>query len=228
MLDPGQRPRRHQLRPRDRARPRRRETRSFRSRSTIITCSAASLSDSVSPFPSGRPRALDGHRPHAPTPARKEQLGGGGNDRPAVACEPRADGAAAADRASRRGPRGRRRTVPRDAGRGRPGTRHRGRSPRGRPPPQRRTRHGSMWLATARSRSCRLPCNGLLLGGCRLRRAAAGTAPAAKARDHGAARRRAHTPDKQSPATSSAPPPKNPCARSVDSTSASESTSITA
>ncbi len=60
--------------------------RSLRSRSTIITCSAASFSESrARRGRRQRPRSLDRHRPDAPSTAREEQLGRSGDDRPAVA-----------------------------------------------------------------------------------------------------------------------------------------------
>ena len=80
--------------------------RSFRSRSTIITCSAASFSRLGEPLAARRARALDRHRPDPATAAREEELGRGGDDRPAVADERPRDAAAAAAQAARRGPAG--------------------------------------------------------------------------------------------------------------------------
>ena len=116
--------------------------RSFRSRSTIITCSAASFSDSASSAAlAERSRALDRHRPDPPPAAGEEELGRGGDDRPAVADERLARAAAAASASRAASPRAglARRTAPRGAGRGSPGRRRRARSRHARARPRSRT-----------------------------------------------------------------------------------------
>ena len=78
--------------------------RSFRSRSTIITCSAASFTSSMSS--PRRPRALDRHRPQQVAAPGEKELGRRGDDRPARRRRAAAGAAAEAVRARPRAPAG--------------------------------------------------------------------------------------------------------------------------
>ena len=111
VLDPGELARRHELGPPNGAGAHTRE-RSLRSRSTIITCSAASFSTRVAPRLAERPRPLDRHRPDPVAASGEEELGRSGDDGPAVG-----DERIAMQRPKRRESRGER---PRIAGEGRP------------------------------------------------------------------------------------------------------------
>ena len=164
---------------------RRRATRSLRSRSTIITCSAASFSDSVSPStPSGRVPLIGIVQTRAAA-AAQEELGRCGDDRPAVADErPRRERPQRRERAGQRGRR-RRGTAPTGAGRGSPGTRPRRRSRHERPRPQPRTPDPTTSAPTpppAKYQSVARPEGARLQGGSAPRPAVADMAPAAARR----------------------------------------------
>ena len=82
--------------------------RSLRSRSTIITCSAASFAEPASsPAAARRARSLDRARPDAAAAPREEELGRAGDDRPAVAAIGLSDCVGSGLRAGRRARPGR-------------------------------------------------------------------------------------------------------------------------
>ena len=124
--------------------------RSFRSRSTIITCSAASFSPSTC-SPSGRVPLIGHVQTRRPRRARKSS---GEAETIAQPSPASVRGANDAERA-RRARRDRPRTARRGAGRGSPGRRRRARSPRAPPRPRRRTPRPSSSAPTRRSGTVR-------------------------------------------------------------------------
>ncbi len=148
--------------------------RSFRSRSTIMTCSARSLGLAAigSPAPAG-PRALDRHRAGAVAARLQEELRRGRDDRPAVAVERVRP--VRVERGERRLERARRArgTAPAGAAPGSPGRRRRGRSPRAPARPRRVLGRRSRSGANAPARNARSRGAGSSAG--RTRHAASGS-----------------------------------------------------